>query len=207
MPLPVIPSFLYYCLLMGITPGPANVTSLATAARLGRSRAVRQWYGIFAGFFVVSMVSAVLLYLVGTVVTEYVRYFTYVGAAYILYLALHILLDRGSDVAADGEPPVHRRGLPFAEGTFLYGFFLQLTNVKIMVTCVSALAGFVLPYGQGLTRLLLFGALLPFISGPMCNLLWVFLGGVLQRLFRNHRKAVNLIMALSLGACAISMVL
>lgn len=207
MPISVVPSFLYYCLLMGITPGPANITSLATAARLGRRRALRQWCGIFAGFFVVSMVSAVLLYLVGTVITEYVHYFTYIGAAYILYLALHFLLERGDDTAVDAKSIVGKRGLPFAEGTFFYGFFLQLTNVKIMVTCVSALAGFVLPYGYGLTRLLLFGSFLPFLSGPMCNLLWLLLGTMLQKLFHKHHKAVNLIMAISLAACAISMVL
>ena len=40
----------------------------------------------------------------------------------------------------------------------------------------------------------------------MCNLVWIFAGTKLRALFREHRKLLNGIMALSLVLCAISIV-
>ena len=54
--------------------------------------------------------------------------------------------------------------------------------------------------------LFLVGCFLPF-TGPICNLLWLFAGDSLRSLFVNHRKPVNVIMALSLIVCAISIVM
>ena len=36
MPVSVIPSFLLYCYVTAITPGPANLCSLSAALRLGQ---------------------------------------------------------------------------------------------------------------------------------------------------------------------------
>ena len=43
----------FYCFVQGITPGPANLCSLATTLRYGRTLALRQWYGLIAGFYAV----------------------------------------------------------------------------------------------------------------------------------------------------------
>jgi cysteine/O-acetylserine efflux protein len=40
----------------------------------------------------------------------------------------------------------------------------------------------------------------------MANLLWLFAGAGLQKLFTNHRKAVDIVMAVSLALCAVSLV-
>lgn len=61
MPILLIPSFLLYCFVGGITPGPANLCSLgplcaaAGGRRCGRGPALRQWPGLFCGFFLDSM--------------------------------------------------------------------------------------------------------------------------------------------------------
>jgi cysteine/O-acetylserine efflux protein len=55
MPILLIPSFLLYCFVGGITPGPANLCSLGAALRYGRGPALRQWRGLFCGFFLDSM--------------------------------------------------------------------------------------------------------------------------------------------------------
>lgn len=194
MPVSLIPSFLLYCFVGAITPGPANLCSLSAALRYGRKEALRQWRGIFAGFAVVSLVSVLVTWLVGTALSEYVSMLSWVGAAYILWMAFHML--RSSGVEAEDDP---------ARPTFRTGLFVQLTNVKIMVFCLAALSGFVLPYNDSFWALLAVGLFMPF-TGPMANLVWLFAGASLQKLFSNHRKVVDWVMALALVACAISLV-
>lgn len=194
MPVSMLPSFLLYCYIGAITPGPANLTSLAAALRYGRKPALRQWRGIFFGFFVVSMVSVLVTWLLGTMLNAYVGYLAWVGAAYILWMAWHMLRSSGVEAEDNPDLPTFRRGL-----------FVQLTNVKIMVFCLTALASYVLPYTNSFWWLLGVGLFLPF-TGPMANLVWLFAGASLQKLFSRHRKAVDIVLALSLVACAVSLV-
>ena len=194
MPVSMLPSFLLYCYIGAITPGPANLTSLAAALRYGRKPALRQWRGIFFGFFVVSMVSVLVTWLLGTMLNAYVGYLAWVGAAYILWMAWHMLRSSGIEAEDNPDQPTFRRGL-----------FVQLTNVKIMVFCLTALASYVLPYTDSFWWLLGVGLFLPF-TGPMANLIWLFAGASLQKLFSRHRKAVDIVLALSLVACAVSLV-
>lgn len=194
MPSTMIPTFLLYCYVASITPGPANLCSLAAALRYGRGPALRQWRGIFAGFFIVSMASVLITYLLGTVFNEYVGVLAWVGAAYILWMAWHMLRSSMGDTDGKADEPCFRTGL-----------FVQLTNVKIMVYCLTALASFVLPYTDSFWALLAVGLFLPF-TGPVANLVWLFAGASMQRLFVNHRKAVDVVMAASLALCAVSLV-
>jgi len=208
MPVSLIPSFIYYCFVSGITPGPANLTSLSTALRHGKQTALRQWRGLFTGYFVVSLCSAVLLYFAGAALAEHIRSFSFVGAAYIVLLAIKILLDKGEETGGASEPAKEKKKFSniFSEGTFMFGFLLQLTNVKIMVFCLTALSGFVLPYDARLGTLLTTACLLPF-TGPICNLVWLFAGSKLQSVFRKYHRPINAAMALSLLACAVIMVI
>lgn len=57
----------FYCFVQGITPGPANLCSLATTLRYGRTLALRQWYGLIAGFYAVSFASVLVVWTVGQV--------------------------------------------------------------------------------------------------------------------------------------------
>lgn len=194
MPASILPSFLLYCYIGAITPGPANLTSLAAALRYGRKPALRQWRGIFFGFFVVSMASVLITWLLGTMLNEYVGYLAWIGAAYILWMAWHMLRSSGIEAEDTPDQPTFRRGL-----------FVQLTNVKIMVFCLTALASYVLPYTDSFWWLLGVGLFLPF-TGPMANLVWLFAGASLQKIFSRYRKVVDIVLAFSLVACAVSLV-
>lgn len=195
VPITLLHSFLLYCYLGAITPGPANLCSLSAALRYGRGPALRQWRGLFVGFSIVSLASVLLTYLLGTVIDQYVGVLSWIGAAYILFLAWHML--RSSGVSADNDP---------AAPSFLNGLLVQLTNVKIMVFCLVALSSYVLPYSNSFWSLLAVGLFLPF-TGPVANLVWLFAGASLQKLFVNHRRAVDIVMAAALALCAVSLVL
>lgn len=190
----MIPSFLLYCYVAGITPGPANLCSLSAAMRYGKKAALCQWRGLFTGFFVLSMFSVLVNRLIGSMLNQYVGILSWIGAAYILWMAWHIL--RSSSVAADSD---------VAYPCFKTGLLVQLTNVKVMVFCLTALSSFVLPYTDSFLVLFLVGLFLPF-TGPFMNLIWLFAGASLQKLFVNYRRIADIIMAVSLALCAVSLV-
>ena len=84
---------------------------------------------------------------------------------------------------------------------------VQLTNAKIMVSCVTALTTYALPYADSYWDVLKIAALLPLLGGPIANLVWLFTGAGMQRFYMKYQKPVNIVMALSLVICAISIVM
>ncbi len=194
MPVSLIPSFLIYCYVGAITPGPANLCSLSAALRYGKGPALRQWRGLFCGFFLDAMGAVALTWLLGAALNQYVGMLSWVGAAYLLWMAWHMLRSSGVDPDRDPAAPSFRNGV-----------LVQLTNVKVILFCITALSGYVLPYNSSFWALLPVGLFLP-LTGPVCNLVWLFAGASLQKLFANHRRTVDIVMALSLVLCAASLV-
>ena len=104
MPVSLIPSFLIYCYIGAITPGPANLCSLSAALRYGRGPALRQWRGLFVGYAIDSLAAVPVVYLLGTLLNDYVAYLSWVGAAYLLWMAWHMLRSAGSLVRRMTRP-------------------------------------------------------------------------------------------------------
>lgn len=195
MPISLIPSFLFYCYINGITPGPANLCTLSACLNGGKKEAIRQWWGIFIGFFMDAMIAVFLIYFVGSALGEYIGYMAYVGAAYIIWLAFHML---GSTFSPDSTKKM--------EYSIRTGLIVQLTNPKVILLCFTALGTYVAPYNNSFMSLFLVGCFLP-LTGPICNLVWLFAGVKLRELFINHRKPVNIIMAIMLIICAMSILI
>ena len=103
----------------------------------------------------------------------------WIGAAYILYLAWHMLRSAGTAPEEDRRQPGFRTGL-----------LVNLTNVKVILFCFTALSSFVLPYTRSLWWLLGAGLFLE-LTGPACNLVWLFAGAQLKDLFAKHQKTVD----------------
>ena len=195
MPASIIPSFLYYCFIAGITPGPANLCSLNASMRYGRRQALKQWRGLFAGFWVIAIGSVLITYFLGGVLGSSVSILAWIGAAYLVYLGIHILRSGKGKKKEEANKNCN----------FFTGLIINLTNVKIMLTCLTSLSSYVLPYDQSFRSLLLVGVFLPF-TGPICNLAWLFTGVALQRFFEKYEKPINIVMAVSLFYCAFSLV-
>lgn len=194
VPIQILPSFLFYCYVTGITPGPANICSLSASLQFGRRQALKQWLGLFTGFFVDATAAVFITYFLGTILNDYARYLSYIGAAYLIFLAIKMLRqDYSSENATTKKPG------------FFTGLFVNLTNAKVILFCITALTSFVLPYNQDFRPVLLAGFFLPF-TGPLCNLVWLFTGVFLRKFFVDHAKIVNIAMALSLLLCALSLI-
>lgn len=48
---------------------------------------------------------------------------------------------------------------------------------------------------------------MPFVGGPLGNLVWLFAGVSLQGLFQRHWRIINIVMALSLTVCAVNLLI
>mgnify|MGYP002868799265 CR=1 FL=1 len=179
VPISVIPSFLIYCYITAITPGPANLCSLSTALRYGKEVALRQWRGLAAGFLTDSMLAVLINRLLGNALGPYVKYLSWIGAAYILWLAWHILRSAGAAPEESDRQPGFRTGL-----------LVNLTNVKVILFCLTALSSFVLPYTDSFWWLLGVGLFLP-LTGPVCNLIWLFAGAKLKETAGYGRSAAT----------------
>ena len=137
MSLEVALSFLLYAFVSGITPGPANLCSLSVAMGSGKSVAIKQWYGLFTGYTIVSLASVFIVYFISSAFENFIRVFAFVGAIYIAYLAISLLIQAFKLL----EEIRNSR----TTGSFRTGLFVQLTNVKIMVFCLTAITTYILP--------------------------------------------------------------
>lgn len=149
-----------------------------------------QWIGLVSGFAAVSAVTGIAAYFIGGALADYAKYLGYPGAAYIVYLGVRLLFMK--ETAADGGR---------SECNFLSGFLVQLTNVKILLFCLSVYSVYVMPYTTSQWAYLAMGVLLP-LTCPLCNLVWLFSGAALKGVLARHRRAVNAVMAISLFICA-----
>jgi len=194
MPISLIPSFIFYGIISGITPGPANLCSFSAGIRYGKRAVLRQWKGIFVGYTIVSLVSAICTFLFGAALHEKLWVFSMIGFVYMIWLAIHMLKSDVSDAEHSGDC------------NFTSGLLVQLTNVKIMIYCITTLGAYVLPYDHSLKTLLMVACILPFI-GPVTNLVWIFAGDLLKTLFKKHQKLVNTLLAMALIGCAFSIIM
>lgn len=135
MPIALLPSFLSFCFINGITPGPANLCSLSTAMNEGKQAALRQWRGLFTGFALVSLGSVLVNAFLGNVLGTHVRYLAWAGAAYLLWMAWNMIWP----VFSPGFAEKHKQDRSVGKASFWTGLFVQLTNIKIIVFCMTAL--------------------------------------------------------------------
>lgn len=189
-------TFFSYTFLTAYTPGPNNIMSMTNGSRDGFKRSVPFIFGIFSGFIIVMTTCAVftsLLYeFIPTIRPAMVR----LGAAYILWLAWTIWRD---------EPSKKKNGVT-QTNSFLSGMLLQFVNVKIILYGITAMSSYILPNYHGAPKIEFFALILSLIgtSGCIC---WAFFGASFEKLFNKYRRHLNIIMALLLVYCAVSLFL
>ena len=194
MPLSQLPTLLLYILIVGYTPGPANIYSLTCAMKYGRKQALVMWRGLLTGFTIAVIGMAVLSHLLGEALGDYVAYLKYLGAAYILWLAFQIYRESGAKVKSARLC------------TYWSGLVMQLTNAKMLLFDLTVFSLFVLPYSDRLIDMFPVAALL-LLAGPGANLLWLLAGDYLRHIFGKYQKQIDIVMALLLALCAVIILL
>ena len=186
-------AFFTYVIITSITPGPNNILSLSVATQHGLKRSTKVISGMFCGYIVLMLLCGIFTYHMVNLLPVITPWLTWVGAAYIVWLAWGIAT---SDIKAASED---------SEGiTFLTGFGLQFVNVKIILYGVTSISTFVLPYTQDIVWILATSLLLAFIA-LASNLIWAVAGKLLQSQFQKYGKAINITLALTLLYCAVQL--
>ena len=192
MPGYVLGNFFIYSVINAFTPGPGNILALNTVTNYGYKKGRPLFWGIFAGYYVVQIICAVFVFGVSAILPNMLGMMKYIGAAYILWLAVHIALSKPA--AGDVEK----------SASFHKGFLLQFVNVKIYLVGITALTGYITDYSDSLWILLLFEIVIATI-GTIATLTWVGMGVLIQKAYEKYHRAINMILALTLLECVYSM--
>lgn len=188
-------SFLTYAVVTAVTPGPNNIMSMSNGSRKGFRGALPFNLGIWAGFSLVMILCTAFCGVLSALIPKIKLPMLLLGAAYMLYLAWETFRSHGQieeDHSRDG---------------FFSGFILQFINPKIYLYCMISMEAYILPYYSAQPLPLLGFALLLAFIGFIFTLCWSAFGAVFKRLFSQHGRLVNTIMALLLVYCAVSLFL
>ena len=191
MPFNILISFLIYCVINAFTPGPGNILALNTVANYGWKKGRPLFFGIFAGYYSVQIICALIVYGVRTFLPSVLGIMKYIGAAYILWLAIHIAISKPEIGSSDKS------------ASFMKGFMLQFVNVKIYLFGITALTGYITDYSTAFGILLLFELFIATI-GSVATLTWIGMGMLIQSFYIKHFRIINIILSLSLLECVYS---
>ena len=184
----VLSNFLIYCVINALTPGPGNILALNIVTNYGYKKGKTLFFGIFAGYYVVQILCAIFVYGVNSLLPNVMEVMKYIGAAYILWLAIHIVFSKPSTENAEQS------------ASFLKGFMLQFVNVKIYMFGVTALTGYVVGYMSSFPALLFLELVIATI-GTIATCTWIGLGVLIQKFYLRHFRVINIILALTLLEC------
>ena len=188
----VLANFFVYASVNAFTPGPGNILALNTVTNYGWGKGKPLFFGIFTGYYVVQIICAVFVYGVGAFLPGALQVMKYIGAAYILWLAIHIAISKPEVSAEQGS------------ASFLKGFLLQFVNIKIYMFGITALTGFITPYSKALWILVGVELLIATI-GTIATSTWIGAGLLIQKFYVKHYRMINIILALTLLECVWSM--
>lgn len=186
--LSVILSYLPYALITTFTPGPNNLMSLYSVSHGGWKTGSRVILGIASGFVSLMVIVILFCHELAEYAPELVKYLKYVGAAYILWLAVHIAVSRPSE--SEGQT------LSFGKG-----FALAISNVKVILYLITIFTAYVIPSGAGFVEMCMHGVFIIAMSAVSWSL-WGAVGGILQAFLAEYWRPFNIAMGIALLWCA-----
>jgi threonine/homoserine/homoserine lactone efflux protein len=179
------------------SPGPATLTIASTAMDRGRRDGMLTGLGVLAGssfWGLAAMFGMSALMLSNGWIVEVLRY---LGAGYLLYLALKSL--RSAITAAPLIATGGRTGLP----PFLKGLFVHLTNPKPIFGWGAVFAVLV-PPGSDFTALItIYLSLVSVSAAIFIGYGALFAAGGVMRVYQRMKRGFELVFAALFGAAAL----
>lgn len=150
--------------------------------------------GAFLACFFILLLGLLLGHELEKALPQVISVMTYVGCAYMLYLAFMVARSKPQGM-----------GAPAKQAHFWLGFGLQFVNPKYYLYVLTLVAGLV-PLVPSLTGMVLAACFFSFLSvGGIFT--WALCGALLQELLRRHYRLANGLMALALVYCSLSLFL
>ena len=187
---------LTYLSVMSITPGPNNITCLYLGANGGLRRTARFMMGSMLSLFAKAVLCGLLNLALADVVPQMVAWLKWIGAAYILWLAVHMARSGWRE----------EKAVEGAEGSFVSGVLLQLLNAKSWIGAVSLFAVYVIPVTERVADVIVAAGVF-FVIALAASVVWACFGAALRGFIARHRKVFGAVIGLSLVWCAVTAVL
>ena len=165
--------FLAASLVVILAPGPDNILVLTRGVTQGRGATLVSAAGASLGLVIHSAFAAVGLSALLAQSAAAFSVVKYVGAAYLIYLGVRALLDRGSLALARGGPPMGLRKV------FTQAVASNVLNPKIAVFFLAYLPQFADPARGGTAlQLLAFGLIFALLTLALFGALALFSGTI-----------------------------
>ncbi|RZL61406.1 MAG: LysE family translocator [Variovorax sp.] len=141
--LPHLLAFIAAGWLLNLTPGPDVLYIVSQSLRAGVRAGIVAGFGVTAGCFVHIFAAAVG---VGTLMATSASAFTvlkYIGAAYLLYLGLRMVLSRAAPPAPLNVAATHSTPIRSLKAVFLGGFWTNVLNPKVALFFLAFVPQFI----------------------------------------------------------------
>lgn len=184
-----------FVIVTTFTPGPNNISSASMGVIYGYKTAFNFLVGIAFGFFVVMIACAYLSSALLAVIPVAERYLRWIGAVYILWLAIGTLRSSYSFSESDG-----------LSKAFTKGFILQLFNPKVAVYGLTLYSTFLAPISRRMDYLSL-SALSFAFTAFVATSTWALFGAAIKEKLKNNsfKKIVNTSLSILLIYTAIEL--
>ena len=170
-----------FVIVTTFTPGPNNLSSASMGVMFGYNKTFNYLVGIASGFFIVMIVCAYLSSALLSIMPIVERYLRWVGAGYILWLAIGMLQSDYSISESDQM-----------SNAFSRGFMLQLLNPKVAVYGLTLYSTFLAPISNRFDYLSL-SAVTFAATAFIATSTWAFFGSAIKSKLSNNsfRKIIN----------------
>ncbi|QUH19255.1 LysE family transporter [Alkaliphilus sp. B6464] len=189
-------AFLSYILVANFAPGPNTIISMSNASLYGFKKSIMFNVGVFFGVFIIFALSSIFSVALYDFIPSIKSIMAYIGASYILWLAWQTYKSKPRS-----EEKTQKR-----TNTFLSGLLLQFVNPSVIIYSLATISTFIVPYYKSVFMLASFSVILAFVGfvGTCC---WALFGSIFQKFLVKNYRTVNIVMALLLVYCAVSLLL
>jgi len=184
-----------FVLISNFTPGPNNISSTSMGILYGYRRTLEFLAGITVGFFLVMMACAFLSSSLLALLPEAEKYLRWVGAIYIIQLAVSTLRTSYSFSESDKTPKAFKKG-----------FILQLFNPKVAIYGITLYSTFLAPVSNRIDVLLISALLFACVAFAATST-WALSGSAIKNKLQNDsfRNGVNGVLCLMLVYTALDL--
>ena len=186
-------SYITYLLVTAFTPGPNNIMSLYAVSTEGWKKGREVIAGILTGLLTLIIFVIIFCHELSKYIPELVKYLKYIGAAYIFYLAYN--------VAKSTPGKSQERSINFKSG-----FFLAVSNMKVILFLMTLFTAYIIPRGANLTEMFFHGLVVMCVNVASLST-WGTAGGILQKFLAKYYRPFNIFMGIILAWCAVKILL
>jgi threonine/homoserine/homoserine lactone efflux protein len=173
-------AFVAACIALALLPGPVVTLVIANGLRHGTRAALTNIAGVQAGLAILIGIIAVGLTSLMATMGYWFDWVRFAGAAYLVWLGVKLIRTPVEGLTADAPPPPPRGGF------FLQGFFVALSNPKLLVFFGAFIPQFMDLSRDHFSQVALLGATFMVIAG-LTDVVYAALAGRVRRLFSARR--------------------